>query len=414
VTDGYVRKSTEGRAEEASGGLLPLAGIRVVDFSWLMPGPWASQTLGDLGADVIKIERKGTPDPSRFNAPHYREGTVYFHSVNRNKRSIALDLNDGEDARIARELIARADVLIESFRPNVTTRLKVDYGTVSALNPRIIYCSVTGFGSTGELAATPGHDASLQGLAGILDGGESQDIPLMPRVQTADWAAASFAVIGILGALHRRQITNLGMHIEASIYDSVLSWSNNKLSSALARVAGQSGMPALESFGTNPRYSTYRTRDGKAVTLSVLEAKSWAHLCEIMGRLDLIDNNETAADRHMTHPTLGAQYRAALEAFFGAHARDELVAWMTKEGIAVAPVLNPDEAVSYAMKRGAIDFIDHPREGPVPYFVDPLARSGLSNPGRRPAPAFDQHGDEIRAELTEGAGVWGHTGRGAQ
>ena len=120
MTDGYVRKSTEGRAEEASGGLLPLAGIRVVDFSWLMPGPWASQTLGDLGADVIKIERKGTPDPSRFNAPHYREGTVYFHSVNRNKRSIALDLNDGEDARIARELIARgcSDRVISTKRHN--------------------------------------------------------------------------------------------------------------------------------------------------------------------------------------------------------------------------------------------------------------------------------------------------------
>jgi crotonobetainyl-CoA:carnitine CoA-transferase CaiB-like acyl-CoA transferase len=383
----------------------PLEGLRVLDFSHLMPGPWCAQTLGDLGADVVKVERKGVPDPSRFNAPHYRVESVYFHSVNRNKRSIALDLNDAADRATASELVARADVLIESFRPGVAQRLAIDYETVAAANPRIIYCSVTGFGAQRALASTPGHDAALQGLAGIL-GVPGLDVPPMPQIQTADWAAAAFATIGILAAHAKRQATGQGARIDASMYDALLSWSSIKLSSALARLAGHSGLPALESFGTNPRYATYRSRDGKAVTVSLLEARSWALFCDHIGRPDLV-YEESASDRHTSHPGRTEHFREAIAAFCLAHDRDDLVARMEAAGIAIGPVYSPDEAVDAAHRFGAIAFYDHPVDGRVPYFVDPLARSGLADPLRRPAPAPDEHGQEIRAELASPTGAWG-------
>lgn len=386
---------------------LPLTGVRVADFSHLMPGPWASQVLGDLGADVIKIERKGAPDASRFNAPYYSVDTVYFHSANRNKRSIALDLRDGGDAAVAQDIVRRADILIESFRPGVTRRLGIDYDHVQKVNPAIIYCSITGFGGEGPLASTPGHDAALQALAGVLDVPNSRVTPPMPRIQTADWGASSFAVMGVLAAYIRRQATGRGANIDVPIYDSVLVWASNKLSSALARIAGHSGEPTLESFGTNPRYSTYRTKDDKAVIVALLETRSWVHFCNSIGRPDLIFREETPEDRHKSHPVWSPIFRKALEEFCGGHDRDELVARMEQQGIAIGPVLTPDEAVALADANGKLAYLQHPKEGRVPFFIDPLARCGLADPHGRPPPAVDEHGAAIREELASNTGLWG-------
>ena len=393
-----------GRASDT----LPLQGLRVLDFSHLMPGPWCAQTLGDLGADVVKVERRGAPDPSRFNAPHYASESVYFHSVNRNKRSIALDLHDADDRTVADELVSRADVLIESFRPGVAARLGIDHAAVAARNARIVYCSVTGFGARGALASTPGHDAALQGLAGTLHIAGLVPPP-MPQIQTADWAASAFATIGILAACMRQRATGAGAYVDVSMYDSLLAWSTIKLSSALAQLAGRSGQPQLESFGTNPRYATYATRDGKAVTVSLLEARSWSRFCAAIGRPDLV-YEETPADRHTPHPGRTGQFRAAIASFCLAHDRDELTATMEAHGVAISAVHSPEEAVQAARARKAIDFLEHPVDGRIPYFVDPLAHAGLSAPRRRPAPAYDEHGAQIRAELASGAGRWGRRG----
>jgi crotonobetainyl-CoA:carnitine CoA-transferase CaiB-like acyl-CoA transferase len=370
----------------------------VIDFSHLMPGPWCTQVLGDLGADVIKVEHAGVGDPSRANPPFYRASSVYFHSVNRNKRSICLNLNDADDRAIAQDLLDRADVMVESYRPGIAQKLRIDYATVSATNPRVIYCSLNGFGATGALAVTPGHDAAVQGIAGLMHVAEGE-VPPMPKVQTGDWAAAAYATIAILAAYIRRQSTGEGAFIETSMYDSLLSWSSIGLSSALSRLAGYSGEPALEAFGTNPRYATYATRDRKAVTVCLLEARSWLRFCDHIGRPDLA-YAETAADRHTSHAGRAAVFREVITAFCLAHDRDELAARMEAMGIAIGPVYSPDEALDSAVAkaRGSVGILDHPVDGHIPFFVDPLCRAGLSDPTRRHAPALGEHDAEIRAE----------------
>src|SRR3954466_2784991 len=167
---------------------LPLEGAKVVDLSRLLPGPWCAQTLGDLGADVIKIEQPDIGDYGRFNPPSYREGGVYFNSVNRNKRSVTLDLKNEDDRRVALDLLREADIVVESYRPGVTEKLGIDYASLAKINPRVIYCSVTGFGCDGEFAQVPGHDLSIQGAAGILNPGDFSDTPPMPGFQAADYA----------------------------------------------------------------------------------------------------------------------------------------------------------------------------------------------------------------------------------
>lgn len=384
---------------EASAPRLALDGVRVVDFSHLMPGPWCTQTLGDLGADVIKVENKGAGDPSRFNPPFYRDGSVYFHSVNRNKRAIRLDLNDPDDRIIADALVERADILVESFRPGVARKLRIDYASASAANPRLIYCSLNGFGSHGSLATTPGHDAAIQGVAGLLFDA-AVDVPAMPKIQTGDWAGAAYATIAILAAYVRRQAIGHGALIEVPMYDALMGWSSIRLSSALSKLAGGSGEPALEAFGANPRYANYATRDGKAVTVSLLEARSWARFCAHIGRDDLA-YDETPSDRHTVHPGRTSDFREIIARYCFEHDRDELTAAMAKLGIAISPVYTPDEAVAspIANAREVIGFMEHPTEGPIPYVVDPLIRSGLSDPRRMPAPAVGEHDAEIKAEV---------------
>jgi len=278
---------------------LPLSGAKVFDFSRLLPGPWCAQVLGDMGADVIKVEQPEIGDYSRFNPPRYREGSVYFNSVNRNKRSIALDLANDADRDVGMRLLADADIVIESFRPGVSEKLGIDYRSIVSINPKVIYCSVSGFGCEGDLSRLPGHDLSIQGITGQLGLVQSDSAPPMPNFQAADYAGATYAVIAILGAYIRRMVSGEGTHLDIALYDSLMSLSNIALASAMARLAGHSGTPALEVWGGNPRYSTYRTRDGKAVTVALLEARTWHRFCEFVGRADLI-YDESLADRHST------------------------------------------------------------------------------------------------------------------
>ncbi len=383
-------------------GLLPLDGVRVIDLSHLMPGPWCTQTLGDMGADVIKVEHTGAGDPSRANPPAYRRDSVYFHSVNRNKRSICLDLKDAGDYALFVELLKTADILVESYRPGVASKLKVDYAVAREINLRVIYCSLNGYGSEGALATTPGHDAAIQSVAGLMHVSDAEAAP-MPRIQTADWAAAAYAAISILAAYIRRTRTGIGGYLEIGMYDSLMSWSSIALSSGLARAAGFSGEPKLQAFGANPRYTTYRTRDEKWVTVCLLEARSWQRFCEHVGRPDLA-YDETPADRHTIHPGRTELFRAALEEFCLAHDRDSLAAEMQALGIAISPVLSPEEALrsSFATERGIVGSLDHPVEGEIPFIVDPLFRAGLSDPRRRPAPSLGQHTEELRREFAVG------------
>lgn len=392
---------------------LPLEGLRVVDFSRLLPGPWCTRVLGDMGADIIKIEQPDVGDYGRFNPPNYKDMGVYFASVNRNKRSIALDLGNADDRAVALELIAKADILIESFRPGVTRRLGIDYATIAKTNPSIVYCSVTGFGSDGKLAGVPGHDLSIQGMAGLIDAADGESTPpAMPMFHTGDYSAAIYAAVGILAACIRRMQTGSGCFLDVPMFDSTLAMASVTLASALARLAGSTGEPKLEVFGTNPRYACYRTRDGKAVSVSLLEMRTWQRFCEYIKRLDLV-YDESWSDRHTNHIGYTDAFRQAIAGFCAADDRDSLVKRMLDAGIPICAVYDADEAVSSPeiKVRDLIAFSEHPVEGPIPYFKDPLVRAGLSDPTRRHAPLLNEHAAELRelanssAQRTKAAGA---------
>ncbi|MDP2297021.1 MAG: CaiB/BaiF CoA-transferase family protein [Pseudolabrys sp.] len=390
----------QGSITERADGL-PLAGAKVVDLSRLLPGPWCSQTLGDLGADVIKIEQPDIGDYGRFNPPYYREGGVYFNSVNRNKRSITLDLKLEADSRIALDLMRDADIVVESYRAGVTTKLGIDYAAISKINPGVIYCSVTGFGTDGPFALVPGHDLSIQGATGILDVGPHEGAPAMPGFQAADYAGATYATIAVLAAYIQRLKTGRGRHLDIALYDSLMVLSNIALTGAMARAAGHSGKPELEVWGNNPRYATYPTKDGKAVTVCLLEMRTWEQFCKLIGRTDLI-YKETYADRHTSHGERADVFRDVIGQLCIAHDRDELVARMVEADIPICPIYSPDEALASAEARGRtlIRMADHPTEGPIPQIFDPLTRAGLADPLRRMAPGLGEHNDEIRRELS--------------
>lgn len=381
------------------GSALPLAGVRVVDFSRLLPGPWCTQLLGDLGADVIKVEQPGVGDYSRYNPPHYQTNSVYFDSVNRNKRSIVLDVAKAEDRAIALKLIDEAAILVESFRPGVAAKLGIDHESVAKRNPGLIYCSLSGFGAEGELAGMPGHDLSIQGMTGLLSKHEGP-VPAMPGFQAGDYAAAAYAAVGVLAAYVRRQETGKGCYLDVPMYDSLMCWSNILLTGAMARLAGFSGKPELEVWGNNPRYNVYPTKDGHAVTVSLLETRTWERFCQHIGRPDLM-MEEGWHDRHSTHGDRAPLFRKAIADFCLARERDALVAEMLTAGISICPVYDADEALvsPEAKTRGVVRQQRYPADGEVPVLWDPLARAGLSDPTRRPPPAMGEQSDEIRREV---------------
>jgi crotonobetainyl-CoA:carnitine CoA-transferase CaiB-like acyl-CoA transferase len=386
------------KADHSAGaGRGTLAGIKVLDFSRMLPGPWCTQMLGDLGAEVIKVEQPGIGDLGRHNPPNFKNGSVYFNTVNGNKRGVALDLTDPAQREQAHALMAKSDVVIESYRRGVPKRLQIDYETARKLNPRVIYCSITGFGQTGPWADIPGHDLVVQSVSGVMGTGPMGELPVVPGFQAADYAAAAYAITAILSALYRRRDTGEGCYLDISMFDSLFSMTNVIAGAALAR-AGQFPVTSImELYGANPRYATYMTGDGKAVAVSLLEAHIWKSFCDVIGRPDLVDAEEGPEHRHTVHGDRAATYRRAIAEFCLSKPRDELVRWMIERNVPILPVHTPDEAVQseHVAARQLIEWLAHPDEGRIPILANPLNRSGLTQSGRRPAPALGQHQDAL-------------------
>jgi crotonobetainyl-CoA:carnitine CoA-transferase CaiB-like acyl-CoA transferase len=381
---------------------LPLDGIRIVDFSRLLPGPWCTQMLADLGAEVIKIEQPGVGDMSRHNAPNYAKNSVYFNSVNRGKRSLALDLGKLEGRKIAFELIERADVVIESFRRGVPERLGIDFARVRKINPSLIYCSITGFGQSGPLAPIPGHDLVIQAVTGLMGTAlQAGAAPAVPGFQAADYAGGACTAIGILSALLGRGRSGQGRYLDISMFDSLFSMCNIVLTGAMARAAGQSDPARMEVWGANPRYATYVAQDGKPVAVTLLETRTWERFCHLIGQPGLIADDESPSERHSAHGERTAAYRDAIATFCASRPRDRLIEEMRAADIPFCPINTPDEALAseHVAARGLIEWIEHPIEGRIPQLANPLASSGLVDSHRRPAPDLGADRDSILDEL---------------
>lgn len=262
----------------------PLQGLRVLDFSTLLPGPLATLILAEAGAEVIKIERPGTGDDMRGYAPKLGPESVNFAVLNRGKKSVVLDLKLPESVERVLALVRTTDVLVEQFRPGVMDRLGLGYERLKALNPRLIYCSITGYGTTGPRAQVAGHDLNYLAETGILNLARGGDgAPTLPFTPIADIAAGSYpAVMNILLALINRAATGLGCQLDIAMADQLFPLGYWALAEGLA--AGRWPQPggALVT-GASPRYHIYRTRDGRFLAAAPLEPKFWENFCRLIG-----------------------------------------------------------------------------------------------------------------------------------
>ncbi|MFX4222245.1 MAG: CaiB/BaiF CoA transferase family protein [Thalassobaculum sp.] len=308
----------------------PLAGVRVVDFSTLLPGPMATLILAEAGAEVIKLERPGSGEDMRAYPPMVTEDSgVNFALLNRGKRSLAVDLKDPATVERVKGLIQDADVLVEQFRPGVMDRLGLGYETLKALNPALVYCSITGFGQTGPKADLAAHDLNYMSETGILNlGADSRGDPVLPPVLVADIGGGTMpAVISILLALRDAEKTGEGAHLDVAMADNLFAWGYWALGE---RAAGKGDpKPGGELVtGGSPRYQVYRCADGRWLACAPLEPKFWANFCEVIGLDPALrdDARDPDATRRAVAAIVGAKSSAAwLTAFEGVDACVTLV-----------------------------------------------------------------------------------------
>jgi crotonobetainyl-CoA:carnitine CoA-transferase CaiB-like acyl-CoA transferase len=369
-----------------------LNGYRVLDLSRLLPGPYCSMMLADLGADVIKIEEiKG--DPTRMSPPRAGGKSYSFEQVNRNKRSIALNLKSPEGRDIFLRLAARADVILEQFRPGVVARLGIDYEKVSATSPQVVYCSLTGFGQNGPHRDRSGHDLNYLALSGVL--GLTTDMngmPVIPGVQVADLAGGMIAAFGILAALLARQSTGRGQYVDVGMYDVMMSMLPVPAAHQFGGIEiGVGGKYVLS--GAYPFYNVYETADGQFMTLGALEPKFWAGFCHRIGRQDLIPRQfEEGANREALF--------AEMRRIFKSHTRAEWIEMMRDADACCEPVLSLDEAFSHPQARARA--MVQTGAGADSIFNQLGFAAKLSETPARlsvPAPALGQNTDEILSEL---------------
>jgi crotonobetainyl-CoA:carnitine CoA-transferase CaiB-like acyl-CoA transferase len=342
--------------------------------------------LGDLGAEVIKVEQRGAGDPSRHNAPRYRNGSVYFHSVNGNKQSVTINRKAPGARTFTNRLISASDVMLESFSVSVAAKHGNDGAAAHRINPKPIYCSITGYGQTGSLSSVPGHELVVQAATGLLAPGNSA--PQMPGFQTADCTAGLITCVDILAALRRRDIDGIGAALDISMFDSMLQLGQIGLGSAMARFAGASGDPAMEVWGGNPRYALYPTRDGKTIAVALLVPRYWKKFCTAIDQPDLSPEHADPSARLSTHGERAELYRKAIADYYKAHDRDEIARRMAAEDIPLVPVLTPDEALHtpHAAERQLVRTVAHASEGKFTELRNPLHPSGLVRTNRTPAP----------------------------
>lgn len=314
---------------------MKLEGIRVLDLSRFLPGPWVGMTMADHGAEVIKIESHAG-EPTRRLGPPIHGFSAYFRNTQRGKQSLVLDLKAPEGKDIFLKLAKESDVVIDSFRPGVMDKLGLGYDTVRALNPRIVYASISAFGQAGPMAQRPSHDVGTQALAGALSLRASGE-PALPELPVSDIAVASNALIGILMALLRREKTGQGDWVDVAMADALFSW----MPHILGPVIEDGEAPDLERerlYGGAAFYEVYRTGDGKHLVLSGAEMKFVENLLNALGRPDLID-----VCRRPWGPEQ-EPVKAFLRETFATRTRDEWDDWLADKDVCYAPVLDLHEA----------------------------------------------------------------------
>jgi crotonobetainyl-CoA:carnitine CoA-transferase CaiB-like acyl-CoA transferase len=376
-----------------------LDGIKVIELARVPPAELPGMMLADMGAEVLKVE---TP-PAEPESPEERRRAAFAY-VNRNKRSIAIDLKAPDGQTLFRRLATAADVIVEGFRPGVMKRLGADYETLRPLNPRLIYCSLSGFGQQGPYRDYPAHDANYLSLAGVLTLiGEPGRHPVFPLNLVADYAGASLhGTVGILLALLARERTGRGQLVDVSYLDTsiaLLACTPNMRffwSDGLAPKRGEGFLG-----GSYPYYAVYETRDGKLLTIGCTEPWLWENFCRAIGKPELArfarkpDQFVRAANAEETAA------RETIQAIIRTRTRDEWFDVLTRADVCVGKVYEPEEMVGdpQVQAREMIVELEHPVHGKIKQFGTPIKLSDTPGAARTPAPHTGEHTDQVLAEL---------------
>jgi crotonobetainyl-CoA:carnitine CoA-transferase CaiB-like acyl-CoA transferase len=386
----------------------PLAGVRVLELARILAGPWAGQVLADLGADVVKVERKGAGDDTRGWGPPFVEasggghlGAAYFHSANRGKRSIEVDFETEEGRRIVRKLAARSDVLIENFKVGGLTKFGLDYASLAPDNPRLVYCSITGFGQDGPYASRAGYDLMAQGMGGFMSlTGVPEGEPTRAGVPVSDIFSGVYAVIGILAALVRRQTTGRGGYADCALVDSTVGVLANQALNFLV-----SGAVPQRIGNAHPNivpYQVFPVADGHVIIATGNDSQ-YAKLCTVLGAPELakhdahIDNKARLATR--------SELIAKLSALTAKFQSADLLAKLEAVGVPAGPINDLDQVFAdpQVVHRGMKLALPSAaaKGGAIPGVRTPIVLDGAPMAAPRPAPRLGEHTAEVLREIGE-------------
>jgi crotonobetainyl-CoA:carnitine CoA-transferase CaiB-like acyl-CoA transferase len=375
----------------------PLQGIRVLDFTRVLAGPAASLALADLGAEVLKIEPPGTGDETR-SFPPFREGeSHYFLSVNRGKKSIVVDLKTAAGVALVKELAAKSDVLIENYRPGVMDRLGLGYEALSVINPRLIYCAISGFGMTGPLRDRPSFDIVMQALSGALSiNGEPDRPPTKLGIPLGDLVGGVNGPMGILAALYERTVTGRGRLVDVSLFDGMLG-----MLAYLPQLAFFTGADPKPQGSEHPNivpYGVFPAKDG-SIVIACLTNSFWANICRALGMDDWIEDSrfDTLVKRRDIRATVNERICGVTRQ----KTVNELVDLLAQHQVPHAPILGIQEALSQpqAVAREMVVETDHQLLGKIPIVNRPIKFPGASQPVPAAPPVLGQHTDEILRDI---------------
>ena len=387
----------------------PLAGLRVLELARILAGPWAGQILADLGADVIKVERKGSGDDTRGWGPPFVEATegghldaAYFHATNRGKRSIEIDFESEDGRRTVKKLAARSDVLVENFKVGGLAKFGLDYASLSNENPRLIYCSVTGFGQSGPYATRPGYDLMAQGIGGIMDlTGAPDGEPQRAGVPVADIFTGIYSVVGILAALIERERTGRGCLVDTALVDSQVGVLANQALNYL--ISGKVPRRIGNAHPNIVPYQVFPVADGHIIIATGNDSQ-FGKLCALLGERKIAEepryrsNSDRLANRE--------ELIARLSALTLRWRRDDLLAKLEELGVPAGPINTLEQVFAdpQVIHRGMR--IDRPsaaaKGGTIPGVRTPIIIGGRPMAAERPSPRLGEHTAEVLREIGEG------------
>jgi len=375
----------------------PLSGIKVVDLTSFLSGPFCTMLLGDMGAEVIKIEEPKAGDANRSSGPFIKGEGAYFLYTNRNKKSLTLNLQEEKGRSILCQLVKKADIFVENFRPRVKKRLNIDYPTLKEINPQLIYCSISGFGQTGPWAERPGFDQIAQGMSGLMSvTGFPESGPTRVGVAIGDSVCGIFAAYGILAALVERNKSGLGQYIETSLLEGLVAVLGFQVAKYFA--TGQTPLAQGNDHATNAPYGTYRTNDGY-INIATATQKMWENLCQVLGMEDL--TNDPRFQKNDDRVRNKKELKGFIENKLASKTSEEWVEILNKEGIPCGTIYTIDQVFQdkQVLHQKMLLEADHLKAGRIKMIGFPVKLERTPGKISLPPPTLGQHTRQILKEL---------------